>query len=221
MKIPVAEDCGLIVPIDAWVLREACRQARAWVDAGLPAISVAVNVSAMEFREENFLKNLFSILSDTGLDPKFLVVELTESVLMKHAEAAATILQAIRQVGIRVAIDDFGTGYSSLGYLRRFPLDALKIDQSFVRQISTVGDDTAIVTAVIGMAQNLHLRVIAEGVETPEELEFLRVRQCDAAQGYYFSRPVPAEQFAKLLKTGIPAAAPRPTWSLDAMRTST
>jgi diguanylate cyclase (GGDEF)-like protein len=202
--IPVAEDCGLIVPIGAWVLREACRQARAWVDAGLSAINVAVNVSAMELREENFLENLFSTLGETGFDPKSLVLELTESVLMKHAEAASSILQAVRQVGIRVAIDDFGTGYSSLGYLRRFPLDVLKIDQSFVRQISTAGEDTAIVTAVIGMAQGLKLRIIAEGVETREELEFLRAHHCDAAQGYYFSRPVPAEQFAELLRTGIP-----------------
>jgi diguanylate cyclase (GGDEF)-like protein len=207
--IPVAEDCGLIVPIGAWVLREACKQARAWVDAGLPAITMAVNVSAIEFRDENFLENLFSTLGDTGFDPKSLVVELTESVLMKHAQAAASILQAVRQVGIQVAIDDFGTGYSSLGYLRRFPLDALKIDQSFVRQISIAGEDTAIVTAVVRMAQGLKLRVIAEGVETLEELEFLRALHCEAAQGYYFSRPVPAEPFAKLLKAGIPEAAPR------------
>ena len=202
--IPVAEDSGLIVPIGAWVLREACRQARAWVDAGLPAMTVAVNVSAIEFRDENFLENLFSVLGDTGFDPKSLVVELTESVLMKHAEAAASILQAVRQVGIRVAMDDFGTGYSSLSYLRKFPLDALKIDQSFVRQISAAGEDTVIVTAVIGMARNLGLRVIAEGVETREELEFLQAHQCDEAQGYYFSRPVPAGQFARLLKNRHP-----------------
>jgi diguanylate cyclase (GGDEF)-like protein len=206
--IPVAEDCGLIVPIGAWVLHEACRQAKAWVDAGLPAMTMAVNVSAMEFRDEHFLENLFSTLGEIGFDPRSLVVELTESVLMKHAVAAASILQSVRQVGIQVAIDDFGTGYSSLGYLRRFPLDALKIDQSFVRQVSTVGEDMVIVTAVIGMAKSLKLRVIAEGVETLEELEFLRARRCDEAQGYYFSRPVPAEQFAKLLKTGIPEAAP-------------
>jgi diguanylate cyclase (GGDEF)-like protein len=205
--IPVAEDCGLIVPIGAWVLREACRQARAWVGTGLPAMTVAVNVSAMELRNEHFLENLFATLDETGLAPASLVLELTESVLMKHAEAAASILQALRQVGIKVAIDDFGTGYSSLGYLRRFPLDALKIDQSFVRQISVAGEDTAIVTAVIGMAQGLKLRVIAEGVETREELEFLQAHHCDAAQGYYFSRPVVPEQFAKLLKTGIPEVA--------------
>jgi diguanylate cyclase (GGDEF)-like protein len=202
--IPVAEDCGLIVPIGAWVLQEACAQARAWVDAGLPAMTMAVNASALEFRDENFLENLFSSLGDTGFDPRFLMVELTESLLMKHAEAAATILQALRQVGIQVGIDDFGTGYSSLGYLRKFPLDALKIDQSFVRQIATIGEDTAIVTAVIGMAQSLKLRIIAEGVETLEQIKFLQAHHCDEAQGYFFSRPVPAQQFAKLLETGLP-----------------
>ena len=126
--IPVAEDCGLILPIGAWVFREACEQARAWLDAGLPAMTVAVNVSAMQFRNENFLENLFAILRTTGLDPRSLEIELTESVLMKQPEAAASILRALRQKGVQVAIDDFGTGYSSLGYLRKFPLDALKID---------------------------------------------------------------------------------------------
>jgi EAL domain-containing protein (putative c-di-GMP-specific phosphodiesterase class I) len=197
------------VPIGAWVLREACAQARAWLEAGLPITTLAVNVSAMEFREENFLKGLVAILSETGLNPGVLVVELTESLLMKHAESAASILQALRERGVRVAIDDFGTGYSSLGYLRKFPLDALKIDQSFVRQISTAGEDTAIVTAVIGMARSLNLRVIAEGVETREELEFLHANQCDEVQGYYFSRPVVPEQFAELLKSGIPDFAVR------------
>jgi diguanylate cyclase (GGDEF)-like protein/PAS domain S-box-containing protein len=202
--IPVAEDCGLMGQIGFWVLGKVCEQARAWLDAGLPVTTMAVNVSAMEFRDENFLENLVATLSETGLDPGVLVVELTESLLMKHAEAAASILQALREKGVRVAIDDFGTGYSSLGYLRKFPLDALKIDQSFVRQISDPAEDTAIVTAVIGMARSLNLRVIAEGVETLEELEFLRARHCDEVQGYYFSRPVPPEQFATLLKFGIP-----------------
>ncbi len=201
--IPVAEDCGLILPIGAWVLREACEQARAWVDAGLPELTMAVNVSAIEFRDENFLAGLFAILSETGLDPSSLELELTESVLMKHVEATATILQTLRQRGVQVAVDDFGTGYSSLSYLRKFPLDALKIDQSFVRQISTAGEDTAIVTAVIGMAQSLKLRVVAEGVETAEELAFLQALNCDEAQGYYFSRPVLPQQFAKLLEAGV------------------
>jgi len=202
--IPIAEQCGLIRPIGAWVLREACSQAQAWIKAGLPATSIAVNVSAMEFRAENFLDNLFGIIDDTGLDPELLELELTESVLMKHAASTASLLETLRERGIRVAIDDFGTGYSSLSYLRKFPVDAVKIDQSFVRQISTAGDDTTIVKAVIGMARGLKLRVIAEGVETREELAFLRAYRCDEAQGYYFSRPVPSQQFALLLKNGMP-----------------
>jgi EAL domain-containing protein (putative c-di-GMP-specific phosphodiesterase class I) len=161
-------------------------------------------VSAIEFRSENFLKGLWTILDETGLDPKFLELELTESVLMRSASAAAAILQGLRDRGIRVAVDDFGTGYSSLSYLRKFPVDALKIDQSFIREISTAGDDSAIVIAMISMARSLKLRVIAEGVETLEELDFLRANQCDEAQGYYFSRPVLPEQFAKLLADGIP-----------------
>ena len=205
--IPVAEECGLILPIGAWVLREACTQARTWMDAGLPVTSMAVNVSAMEFRDKNFLDGLFAILSETGLDPRFLELELTESVLMKRAEFTASILQTLRKRGVQVAVDDFGTGYSSLSYLRKFPVDALKIDQSFVRQISTAGDDTTIVKAVIGMARSLKLRVIAEGVETLEEVAFLRAYRCEEAQGYYFSRPVPAQQFAMLLRNGIPESS--------------
>ena len=206
--IPVAEDCGLILPIGAWVLREACTQARAWVDAGLPATTVAVNVSAREFRHENFLNGLFATLNETGLDPRLLELELTESVLMNHVESSAFILQALREKGVQIAVDDFGTGYSSLSYLRKFPVDALKIDQSFVRQISAVGDDTPIVTAVICMARSLKLRVVAEGVETLEELAFLRDQQCDEAQGYYLSWPVLPQQLASLLRTGIPQARP-------------
>jgi EAL domain-containing protein (putative c-di-GMP-specific phosphodiesterase class I) len=201
--IPVAEDCGLILPIGAWVFREACSQARAWKDAGLPAITMAVNVSAIQFRHQNFLSELIAILRETDLDPTSLELELTESVLMKQTASAATILKTLRDRGIRIAIDDFGTGYSSLSYLRKFPADAVKIDQSFVRQISTDGDDTTIVKAVIGMARGLKLRVIAEGVETLEELAFLRAYQCDEAQGYYFSRPLPAQRFATLLRNGI------------------
>ena len=205
--IPVAEDCGLIVPIGNWVLREACKQARAWQDAGLPLGTMAVNISAMEFRHDNFLESVFAILGETGLDPKSLELELTESVLMKRAESAASVLQTLKARGVQVAVDDFGTGYSSLSYLRKFPVDALKIDQSFVREITIVPDDTSIVTAIISMARSLKLRVVAEGVEKMEELEFLQAHQCEEAQGYYFSRPVLPEQFAKLLKTGIPVAA--------------
>jgi len=208
--IPVAEDSGLILAIGAWVLREACTQARIWLDAGLPAARMAVNVSSMEFQDENFLKNLSDILSETGLDPALLELELTESVLMKRAETAISILGNLRERGVKVAIDDFGTGYSSLSYLRRFPIDVLKIDQSFVRQISNGGGDTAIVAAVIGMARSLKLRVVAEGVETLEELSFLRAQKCDEVQGYYFGRPELPEAFAVLLASGIqpPAAEP-------------
>ena len=199
--IPIAEDCGLIRPIGNWILREACRQARVWLDAGLPLASMAVNISAVQFRNESFLPGVFATLEETGLDPKFLELELTESVLMKHAESTEVILKTLRARGVQLAVDDFGTGYSSLSYLRRFAIDALKIDQSFVRQITTTPSETTIVTAVISMGRSLNLRVVAEGVETTEELAFLQAHQCDQAQGYYFSRPVAAPQFADLLGT--------------------
>jgi len=205
--IPVAEDCRLILPIGQWVLREACKQARAWLDAGLPLATMAVNISSVEFRDDNFLENVFAILTETGLDPRCLELELTESVLMKRAESAASVLKTLRARGVQVAVDDFGTGYSSLSYLRKFPIDALKIDQSFVRQITTAPDETTIVTAIISMGRSLKLRVVAEGVETQEELMFLQAHRCDEAQGFYFSRPAVAQQFAMLLKTGIPEAA--------------
>ena len=202
--IPVAEDCGLILPIGNWVLREACRQSRAWRAAGLPLTAMAVNISAMEFRDEHFLEGVFEILNETGYDPRCLELELTESVLMKRAESTESVLTALKAKGVRVAVDDFGTGYSSLSYLRKFPIDSLKIDQSFIRQITTSPDETSIVTAILSMAQSLKLRVVAEGVETQAELLFLQAHNCEEAQGYYFSRPVPADQFAKLLTTGIP-----------------
>ena len=205
--IPVAEDCGLILPIGRWVLYEACKQARSWLNAGLPLATMAVNISSMEFRDDGFLEGVFATLKDTGLEPKSLELELTESVLMKRAESAASVLKTLRESGVQVAVDDFGTGYSSLSYLRKFPIDALKIDQSFVRQITTVPDDTTIVHAMISMGRSLKLRVVAEGVETRQELEFLQHHKCDEAQGYYFSRPVLPQQFAVLLKTGVPEAA--------------
>ena len=201
--IPVAEECGLILPLSNWVLREACKQARAWMDAGLSPVTMAVNISAMEFRDAHFLEGIFAILKDTGVDPRFLELELTESVLMKHAESTESILKTLKARGVQLAVDDFGTGYSSLSYLRKFPIDALKIDQSFVRQITTARDEETIVTAVISMGRSLKIRVIAEGVETREQLAFLQSHLCDEGQGYYFSRPVLPQQFAKLLKTGI------------------
>ena len=201
--IPVAEASGLIVPIGAWVLREACTRTQSWVDLGLPPITIAVNVSAREFQNKTFSESLFATLFETGLDPRSLVVELTESVLVKQSDTAALILEILRGRGVHVAIDDFGTGYSSLSYLQKFPVDSLKIDQAFVRQIGKPSDNKHIVTAIISMARSLKLRVVAEGVETLEELSFLRAHQCDEAQGYYFSRPVPADEFAELLRTGI------------------
>jgi diguanylate cyclase (GGDEF)-like protein/PAS domain S-box-containing protein len=198
--IPIAEDCGLIVPIGRWVLREACKQSRAWIDSGYPAISMAVNVSATEIGEARFLEEVFEILRNSGLEPGLLEIELTESVLMKRVESTVLILKALRERGAHVAIDDFGTGYSSLSYLRKFPIDTLKVDQSFVRQIGAGGGDAAIVTAVINMALSLKLRIVAEGVETKAELSFLEAHKCDVAQGFFFSKPVCAQEFVKLLK---------------------
>jgi diguanylate cyclase (GGDEF)-like protein/PAS domain S-box-containing protein len=197
--IPVAEESGLILSIGAWVLREACAQAKAWMDAGLPLATMAVNVSAVQFRNEDFLENMFTSLNETGLDPRFLELELTESVLMKQPELTAHILQILREKGVQVSVDDFGTGYSSLSYLQQFPIDVLKIDQSFVRRMTTNPGETAIVSAIISMAKSLHLKVIAEGVETLEGLAFLKAQECDEAQGYYFSKPIPPAQFAQLL----------------------
>jgi diguanylate cyclase (GGDEF)-like protein len=204
--IPVAEDCGLILPIGAWVLREACMQARAWADAGLPMMTMAINVSAMQFMHESFLGDLSAILSETGLDSRYLELELTERALMKRADLAAPILSTLRERGIQVAVDDFGTGYSSLSYLRKFPLDAIKIDQSFVRQITTIPNETVIIRAIISLGRSLNLRVIAEGVETQDQLDFLKAHQCDEAQGYYFSRPVPPEELVKLLEKHVDPA---------------
>ncbi len=198
--VPVAEESGLIVPIGRWVLREACRQVQAWLDAGLPAVTVAVNISAIEFRHKDFIEGVALILKDTGLNPRYLELELTESILMQDAEASAIVLQALKTMGVRLAIDDFGTGYSSLSYLKRFPIDTLKIDQSFVRDIVTDPDDGTIVRAIIGMGRNLNQRVIAEGVETPEQLAFLRARQCEEGQGFLFHHPLSAGDFGQLLQ---------------------
>jgi diguanylate cyclase (GGDEF)-like protein len=206
--IPIAEESDLILPIGQWVLREACRQVQDWIAAGLHATPVAVNVSSLEFRSEGFLDSLRAILKDTRLDPRYLELELTESVLMQHAKSSVSVLSTLKSIGVRLAVDDFGTGYSSLSYLKRFPIDSLKIDQSFVHDITTDTDDATIVSAVISMARSLRQCVIAEGVETEEQVTFLQAHSCDEAQGYYFSKPVVAHQFAKLLETGIAPFAP-------------
>jgi EAL domain-containing protein (putative c-di-GMP-specific phosphodiesterase class I) len=204
--VPIAEDCGLIVPIGQWVLREACRQAREWQDAGLPFKRVSINVSANEFRAKTFLAGVSSILRETGLEARYLDLELTESVLMQHAEYTTSILQELKRTGVHLAVDDFGTGYSSLSYLRQFPIDVLKIDKAFIQQISGDPNDSAIVSAIIDMGKNLKQRVIAEGIETPEQLAFLQARHCAEGQGYLFSRPLAAAQFANLLERGIAEA---------------
>jgi diguanylate cyclase (GGDEF)-like protein/PAS domain S-box-containing protein len=197
--VPIAEECGLIVPIGQWVLREACGQVQAWLDSGLTAVPVSVNISAVEFRHKGFLEGIATILKDTGLAPNFLELELTESILMHDAEASACVLMALKAMGVRLAIDDFGTGYSSLSYLKRFPIDTLKIDQSFVRDIATDNDDATIVSAIIGMGRNLKQRVIAEGVETQQQLDFLLARNCEEGQGFQLGYPLPSNEFARLL----------------------
>jgi EAL domain-containing protein (putative c-di-GMP-specific phosphodiesterase class I) len=212
--IPIAEESGLILPIGQWVLREACRQAQDWIDSGLHATPVAVNVSSSEFRSEGFLDSLRAILRDTRLDPRYLELELTESVLMQHAESSSSVLSAIKSIGVRLAVDDFGTGYSSLSYLKKFPIDSLKIDQSFVRDIDTDTDDATIVSAVITMAKSLRQCVIAEGVETEEQVAFLQAHGCDEAQGYCFSKPVVPHEFAQLLKPGLAPFATHASFSV-------
>ena len=212
--VPIAEESGLIVPIGRWVLREACRQLKAWSDAGLQPTTIAVNISAAELRAGDFAANVRATLSESGIEPHYLEFELNESFLMQDAKSTTAVLQALKELGVGIALDDFGTGYSSLTYLKRFPINALKIDRSFMRHVLTDDEDAGIVTAVIGMANSLNLRVIAEGVETQEQLQFLQAQSCGEAQGYLFSRPLAAEEFAKLLapaferttRPGVPPA---------------
>jgi diguanylate cyclase (GGDEF)-like protein len=198
--IPVAEDTGLIVPIGRWVLKTACLQSVAWQNEGLPPLSVAVNLTARQFTDEYLLQDLASILKDTGMNPQFLEIELSESLLIHDVETTLRILTGIKSLGVRVAVDDFGTGYSSLATLQRFPLDTVKIDRSFIRELVGPSQDSALADAVIAMGKSLSLTVIAQGVETKEQAEFLRAHACDELQGFYFNRPLPAYQFAQLMR---------------------
>jgi diguanylate cyclase (GGDEF)-like protein/PAS domain S-box-containing protein len=198
--IPIAEKSGLILPIGAWVLGEACTQARAWADAGMPTGTVAVNISEIQLQNDHFLDELFETLNATGLDPESLELEVAESVLRKCSERTTSLFRVLRDMGVQVSVDNFGTGNSSLSSMRNLPVNAIKIDRSFVRQITTVPGGTVAVEAFIGMARSLHLRVVAEGVETAEDLEFLWAHDCDEAQGNFFSRPVPPDELAKLLR---------------------
>jgi len=202
--MPVAEACGLIVPIGQWVLREACTQLRDWMDGGLPPISVAVNLSAAEFRSKDFLAGVRTVLNETRLEPRFLEFELAERILLHNVESSISTFRALKELGVQLAVDDFGTGNSSLSDLKRFPVNALKIDRSFVQEITADPNRAAVASAVISMGKTLNQRVIAEGVETREQRNFLRLEGCNQAQGFYFSHPLPAEQCAKILETGIP-----------------
>jgi len=200
--ITLAEETGLIIPIGAWVLEEACRQNRAWQNAGLPAIRVAVNLSARQFGDDALRSTISGALQASRLAPEYLELEITESMIMQHADRASALLQHFRELGAHVSIDDFGTGYSSLAYLKRFPIDALKIDRSFIRDVPKDPDDVAIAQAIIAMAHSLKLQVVAEGVEEESQLEFLMEQGCDQVQGFIFGKPLPADEFFVILKRG-------------------
>lgn len=195
--IPIAEETGLIIPIGEWVLRKACKQNFAWQKQGYPPLCIAVNISARQFLEPNFIAVVAQILKETDLDPRWLEIEITESIAMEKGESSVEMLRSIKKLGVRISIDDFGTGFSSLNYLSRLPVDTLKIDQSFVRDICADANGEAVITAIILLAQNLRLKVIAEGVETETQWSFLKDKRCDEMQGYYFSKPLPAEDLEK------------------------
>jgi len=199
--ISLAEETGLIVPIGEWVLRTACEQNRAWQDAGLRPVTVSVNLSARQFRQKALFKTVAQILSETGLRPQHLEMELTESMVMHNAEAAITILKKLKEIGVQLSVDDFGTGYSSLSYLKSLPIGILKIDRSFVRDIIARGgrDGGILAQAIISLGHSLKLKVVAEGVESEAQLKFLKAHRCDETQGYYFSKPVPPEECGRLL----------------------
>ncbi|WP_024303206.1 bifunctional diguanylate cyclase/phosphodiesterase [Pseudogulbenkiania sp. MAI-1] len=200
--IPLAEETGLIVGLGEWVLRTACRQAREWHALGYPELSISVNVSARQFRQSDLPRTIRTVLTETGLAPHHLELELTESTIMERSETVSQALNEIKALGVRLALDDFGTGYSSLSYLKRFPFDVVKIDQSFIRDVTDDKDDASLTQAIINMARALRLRTVAEGVETEEQLGFLTASQCDEIQGYFFSRPLSADRMSALLHTG-------------------
>ena len=201
--IPIAEQCGYIVPIGRWVLREACQQAKSWQDTDLVATPVAINVSAVELRSRGFVPGVRAILKETGLNPRYLEFELTETALMQDPTATIAVLHALKDMGVRLTLDDFGTGYSSLSYLKRFPIDALKIDKSFVRGLCTNAADASIVSAVINMGKSFGLKVIAEGVETRAQFLTLKAQQCAEGQGFYFNEPIAANEVTKLLRPDL------------------
>jgi EAL domain-containing protein (putative c-di-GMP-specific phosphodiesterase class I) len=206
--IPLAEETGLIVPIGVWVLRKACAQSVAWRRDGLPSIPVAVNLSPRQFADENLLKDIDDALADSGLASEHLEIEITESMVMHNVVKASATLSEIRKRGIRIAIDDFGTGYSSMSLMKKFPIDTIKIDRSFVRDIPHDEEDKAITKAIIGMGKALGLKIVAEGVETVAQERFLKAHGCDEIQGYLFSRPVPPESLAEIFAVWTADAPP-------------
>lgn len=201
--IPLAEETGLIVPIGEWVMRQACAANMAWRNKGIRPIKVSVNISACQFGQYNLTHTVAEILKDTGLEPEWLELEITESALMMDVKAAIITLKDLRKMGVNISIDDFGTGYSSLAYLTQFPIHTLKIDRSFIKDVASDPGDAAIVSTVIAMAQNLNLKVIAEGVETEEQLAFLEQRHCMEVQGFLFSKPVPPEELEEILRKNV------------------
>jgi diguanylate cyclase len=202
--VPLAEECGLIGEIGGWVIREACRQTRVWQIDGVPSLRVSVNLSASQFRDSGLLDLIRSALDDAGLEPRYLEVELTESAVMSDPEKSIDILEHLSAMGVLVSVDDFGTGYSSMSYLRRFPIDKLKIDRVFIDEIVSRPEDASIVRAIVSLAHSLRLKVVAEGVETPAQLDFLKTAGCDEYQGYHFSRPLPAADFERLMREARP-----------------
>lgn len=208
--ISVAEDSGLIVPIGEWVLREACRQTMAWRKAGLPELLIAVNLSAVQFKRGDVLKSVIQALAESGLEPALLELELTESILIKDTEKVLATVRQLKSLGVKLSIDDFGTGYSSLSYLKRFDVDKLKIDHSFVRDMANDPDDATIVRTIIQMAKSLNLSTIAEGVEDERQLALLRLQHCDEVQGYHFARPMPADEFASFIFKGTSIKTGKP-----------
>jgi EAL domain-containing protein (putative c-di-GMP-specific phosphodiesterase class I) len=202
--IPLAEETGLIVPLGRWMLRQSCLQIKTWLDQGYQLGRIAVNLSARQFRQPGLVEDITLILSEVGLSPEHLELEITESIAMDNVETTVAKLEILKRMGLQLSIDDFGTGYSSLSYLKRFAIDKLKIDQSFVRDILTDPNDAAIAASTIALAHTMGLKVIAEGVETAEQVAFLRDQGCDEVQGFFYGKPVTAEEFERML-----SAAPR------------
>ena len=198
--IPLAEDCGLIGAIGEWVVKEACRQARAWCTAGLAPMRVSVNLSPSQFRGSGLIHSIRRALDDAGLEPQYLEVELTESAVMSDPEESIAILEQLSAMGVLVSVDDFGTGYSSMSYLRRLPIDKLKIDRVFINEIVSRPEDASIVRAIVSLAHSLRLKVVAEGVETPAQLDFLKAVGCDEYQGFHFSRALPSREFERVVR---------------------